>query len=312
MSARTILAAAALILMLFPGSVPDAVIYVYDEGDSVGAYALSRFDDFEGRNWTSAAMDAATTSLFIDRKGRAFRTFDRGGGTSGVELYEAGFFGAARAEFRAGLTRAAGVAVDGRGRIYVVDAGANAVVRMDDISGANLVRWGGEGEAAGQFRIPGGIAVDSRDRIYVADTGNSRIVRFDDMNGAGWRSYNGAAYASVSADVRSPRTIVLDGRDRLYYIRRDAGRIVRIDDISGVGMVWYGSPASRATLLNTPIGLTVDPWDRIYITDSSLGRVVRIDDMSGAGRAEFWSIAGKPVFKRPTLIAVAAASGLGL
>ncbi len=59
--------------------------------------------------------------------------------------------------------------------IFVVDAGNNRIVRMDDMAGAGWTTLGSGGSGVNQFVSPAGIAVDRAGRIYVVDTGNHRI-----------------------------------------------------------------------------------------------------------------------------------------
>lgn len=71
------------------------------------------------------------------------------------------------------FARPKGIAVDARGRIYVVD-GLFDNVQVFDRSGRLLLVIGGAGDQEGQFWSPAGITV-SGDLIYIADTFNHRI-----------------------------------------------------------------------------------------------------------------------------------------
>jgi streptogramin lyase len=296
-----------------------ARVYVYDQyvmpGDQE-SYRLGHFDDFDGKGWTQTAAMRAITSLWVDAKGREFFSYWYGQTGSGIALCNAGFHNPSQTKFTGPLKRAMGIATDRQGRIYVVDAELNAVLRMDDISGAGLVSFGSAGNGIGQFKNPGAITIDRNGRIYVADTGNSRIVQFDSMTGEGWRTYDGQAYGGVGAQVQFPKHLAVDGKGRIYYLRPEGGKVVRIDDISGKGMVQYGQPggvagASRDTLLAQPGGVAVDAWDRVYVSDTSGKRVVRIDDMTGANRVEFWQVGQKAALERPTLLFVTQPRGGG-
>lgn len=78
-----------------------------------------------------------------------------------------------------GLPR--GVAVDDRGRVYVVDT-VNQTVRVyvpsdDETSPAPVYAFsfGEEGTGDGGFEFPNGVAVDSRGQVYVTDRVNNRV-----------------------------------------------------------------------------------------------------------------------------------------
>jgi DNA-binding beta-propeller fold protein YncE len=60
------------------------------------------------------------------------------------------------------------MAVDGAGNIYLVSLSHEAVFRYTP-EGRFVDRFGGEGDAPGQFVAPQAIAMDSRGRIYVSD-----------------------------------------------------------------------------------------------------------------------------------------------
>jgi DNA-binding beta-propeller fold protein YncE len=69
------------------------------------------------------------------------------------------------------LTR--GIAVDGKGQVWVVDALSHKV-RVFDEKGAQLFEFGQFGYGDGEFNFPNGIAVKD-DRIYITDRENNRI-----------------------------------------------------------------------------------------------------------------------------------------
>ena len=71
-----------------------------------------------------------------------------------------------------------GVAFDGEGHIYVVDAQFENV-QVFDTSGRLLLAFGEEGNGRGAFSLPAGVAIDEGDRVWVADSGNRRVCVFD-------------------------------------------------------------------------------------------------------------------------------------
>jgi DNA-binding beta-propeller fold protein YncE len=70
-----------------------------------------------------------------------------------------------------------GVAVDQAGNTYVTDGDAATVTKYAK-TGAEVVRWGAPGSAAGELNGPRGVAVDSSNNVYVADTENDRVQVF--------------------------------------------------------------------------------------------------------------------------------------
>ncbi len=76
------------------------------------------------------------------------------------------------------LLQPAGLALDGFGYLYVADAGANQIVRIDIENGnaAAALTLTGLGTA---LSSPQGLSVDTADNLYVADANNNRIVKID-------------------------------------------------------------------------------------------------------------------------------------
>jgi DNA-binding beta-propeller fold protein YncE len=71
-----------------------------------------------------------------------------------------------------------GLATDGEGHLYVLDAHFEAV-QIFDASGNLLLVFGDEGHNPGQFWLPTGIFIDGRNRVWVADSYNRRVQVFD-------------------------------------------------------------------------------------------------------------------------------------
>ena len=86
------------------------------------------------------------------------------------------------------LNHPRGVAVDGRGDVFIADS-MNHRVRMVDpsgviatVAGCGRQGFGGDGGPATVARLfePRGVAVDGPGRLFVADTYNDRVRRVDD------------------------------------------------------------------------------------------------------------------------------------
>jgi tripartite motif-containing protein 71 len=73
------------------------------------------------------------------------------------------------------LQSSEGIAIDGRGHVYVADTGNNRIVKFS-AGGAVMETWGSTGY--GKLTSPQGVATDSADNVYVADAKSNRIVKF--------------------------------------------------------------------------------------------------------------------------------------
>jgi DNA-binding beta-propeller fold protein YncE len=77
------------------------------------------------------------------------------------------------------LFQPANLAVDGSGRVYASDVGADRV-QVYDSRGKYLRTVGQYGDNAGEFARPKGIAVDRENRLYVVDAVTQVVQLFDD------------------------------------------------------------------------------------------------------------------------------------
>lgn len=284
-------------------AIKDPSMYVFDHYTLNNRDFLMHYmDDFAGAAHSSEPFTGGIQGMGSDRFGNVYAAVWVGPSapTYVMQMRNSG-------RFTGPLKRAMSVATDTEGRLYIIDADLAQVVRIDDLTGKNLVAFGSPGAGIGQFKNPSGIAVDKAGHIYIADTGNNRIVRVDDMNGEGWRTYDGAAYGGMGHQVIFPRSIAVDSKGRLYYLRPENGYVNRVDDIGGKNLVSWGGPAGPAGsgyYLVEPYDMAIDAQDRIYVTDRQAGWVTRIDDMTGANRTLLYKDASGNLFKRPELIAV--------
>ena len=74
---------------------------------------------------------------------------------------------------KAALGAPEGVAVDGAGNVFIVDTGANALLRVDAATG-ELARV----ETNVSLNSPGALAIDRQGNVFVADRGNARVLEF--------------------------------------------------------------------------------------------------------------------------------------
>lgn len=70
-----------------------------------------------------------------------------------------------------------GIAADGRGNVWVVDAQFENVQAFGP-GGELLMALGREGHGPGEFWLPSGACIDGRERLWIADTYNRRVQVF--------------------------------------------------------------------------------------------------------------------------------------
>jgi phage tail-like protein len=118
----------------------------------------------------------------------------------------------------AGWIKAADIAVDACGVLYIVDG--SRIIPYDPVTKRTerLNCIGGAGTLTGQFSSPRGIAL-SPDTLYVADTGNNRIQAFARIN---WQ-------IRWIREVAAPSDITIDTQGNLYVLEQEKHRILKFD-----------------------------------------------------------------------------------
>ena len=202
------------------------------------------------------------------------------------------------------LNSPTGVAVDGAGNVYIVDAGLDIIRKVDStgtitrIAGRGRRRWvppgfGGDGGPAVQAQLnsPTGVAVDGSGNLYIADRGNHRIRRVDSNGlitttaGTGEYAFSGDGGPASQAQLSDPFAVAVDGAGNVYIADASNGRVRKVDStgtittIAGTGEYGFGGdggPAVEAQF-RIPIGVLVDGSGNLYIADRDNQRIRKVD-----------------------------------
>jgi hypothetical protein len=161
----------------------------------------------------------------------------------GTLLTQWGSAGSGNGQF-SGLS---GVATDGSGNVYVVDAGNDRIQKFDG-SGHFLTTWGSPGSGNGQFDFgepffsvsPAGVATDGSGNVYVADFSNNRIQKFD---GNGHFLSTWGSTGSGNGQFSGPGGVATDLSGNVYVVDTSNDRIQKFD-ASGTFLTAWGSPGS--------------------------------------------------------------------
>ena len=247
------------------------------------------------------AVDGSGNLYIADTGNRRVRRVDLLGTITTVAGNgEHGFGGDGGPATAAQFSRLEGLAVDGVGNLYIVDAGNHRVRKVDRagvitaVAGTGVSGYGGDGGAAtaAQLASPRGLAVDGSGNLYIADAGNRRVRRVDPFGtittvaGTGEPGSSGDGGAATAAQLGPPRGLAMDSSGNLYIAEsnlvRRVDRFGVITTVAGTGE-WGssgdGGPATAAQLI-VPQGLAVDAAGSLYIADFG-NRRVRIVDQSG-------------------------------
>ncbi|MBS1584069.1 MAG: T9SS type A sorting domain-containing protein [Bacteroidetes bacterium] len=216
------------------------------------------------------------------------------------------------------------VAVDGTGRVYIVDK-ENSRIRMINtsgiittIAGTGVAGYNGDNIPAiyAQLNTPWGIALDSFGNIYVGDRFNYRIRKIDTLGiistiaGTGNPSNNGDGGLATNADVGVPISICFDATGNLYFTTDAYVRKVAVNGIIST----YVKDS-----LDMPGGLIFDASGNLYIADGRVNRVWVvspsgvISTFAGTGVGTFGGDGGQAVaaqLRNPGDVAVDAAGDI--
>lgn len=212
-----------------------------------------------------------------------------------------------------GLTEPSGLAMDGAGRLWVVDQDNHRVLRFDHAAeatnGTPAVQVLGQPDfttknatlgATGLSR-PSNVAVDSQDRLWVVDYFNNRILRFDQPsakgNGAaadgvlGQPNFQSRTSGTTAQTFDNPYDLAVDAQDRLWVADFGNRRILRFDTPSkgnqpaangvlGQTDFTTANPGYGPGQLDRPIRVTTSTDGRLYVADNGSQRVMRWDQVA--------------------------------
>jgi hypothetical protein len=124
----------------------------------------------------------------------------------------------------------AGVDVDSKGNIYIIDATDDRILRFDK-SGNYLSSFGRKGQGPGEFQAPSQILVDGQDHVYVKDIVRMSLAVFDE-NGRFLKNIFGPGiiliYSQIALDSHSG--IICGYQPLPVFDARQTYKIVRFDD----------------------------------------------------------------------------------
>ncbi len=210
-----------------------------------------------------------------------------------------------------------GVAVDGAGRLWVLDTHNHRLIEYDE-DGVYIGTLGSEGTAPGQFKFPVDAAFSDDGRLYVTDQGNDRVQVFNPQGGL-LKEFGSPG--TGDGQFESPTGIAISGQlvyvtdlenDRVQYFNLDGvyqgqfgvGLFVHPSDVAiapdGViyvtdyqkHVIWefnantsyrgmFGGEGAGTRQFKNPSGIDIDDEGYIYIVDNSNNRVQVLSPNTG-------------------------------
>lgn len=159
---------------LYVGDSASSRVIVLDaEGRLLRTFGRRGSDNGQFLSIAGIAVDRR--SIYVtDHQGIAVQVFDRRGNfVRGWGAHDVGAHNFSLPE---------GIAVDGKGRVFVVDA-LRHDVKVFEQDGRFVDRWGGFGVGRGEVAYPVDVASDGEGRIYVAEKGGKRVQVFREVEG---------------------------------------------------------------------------------------------------------------------------------
>ncbi len=297
----------------------DGVLDVGEACDDGNHNPADGCDNCMRTTWTASTVvgteiDATLTALAdphgiaIDGLGRMFiadtdnhrvlRVETDGSLTKVAGTGTAGYAGDGGVATSAELSFPAAVAVDGIGRVFVVDT-QNARIRrvetdgtITTIAGTGVAGFSGDGGPAllAQLANPNGIAVDGLGRVVIADTDNNRIRQIDidgtitTLAGTGTAGFTGDGADATLAELSGPYGVAIDDSGRVIVTDTGSSAVRRIGTdgviatLAGNGSDGFGGDGGPAVAaqLAFPVGVTVDAQGAIVVVDTLNQRIRRI------------------------------------
>ena len=196
------------------------------------------------RDPTGVAVDGSGNLYIADPGNDRIRKVDSAGTITTIAgTGEDGFGGDGGPAAQAHLSYPYGVAVDGKGNVYIADSNNRRIRKVDSagtittIAGTGEDGFGGDGGPAAQAQLhdPYGVAVDGKGNVYIADSNNHRIRKVDSAGtittiaGTGEVAFGGDGGPALQAQLHDPYGVAVDEKGNVYIAdsKHDRIRILR-------------------------------------------------------------------------------------
>ena len=164
------------------------------------------------------------------------------------------------------LTKPSGIAIDVKGRVYVVDS-SDPYVRVFDSKGVFIKEFCNIQGKEGGLQ---GIALDSTGLIYLSDVTNACVQVFQSDLGLWLRKIDNKGKSE--ANLQLPAGLAIDRSNQLYCADYGTSQIY-VFSKSGSLLRSFGGKGTGPGQFNVPRSVAVDKNDKIYVLDSLNHRI---------------------------------------
>ena len=162
-----------------------------------------------------------------------------------------GVAGTTPTTFASGLSNPKGLVFDGKGHLYVADAGRNAILFYNTFDAS-------VGTFATGLSSPIGLALDSSGNLFEADSGSGNILKFAAADGTK------TTFASGAGAIAG---LAFDASGNLYAADFSNGAILKFTPA--------GTKSTFASGLSFPAGLAVDSSGNVFEADSGSNTIFK-------------------------------------
>jgi tripartite motif-containing protein 71 len=179
-----------------------------------------------------------------------------------------------------------GIAVDGRGNVYVADlVNGGRIQKLSAANGAAMASWPMAGRVPGELFILGAMAIDSAGNLFVADGFNDVIDKFS-PDGAVLSQFGGRG--TEDGQLRIARGVAVDGAGNIYTADQDNWRVQKLSPDGTFLQQWRNCLIGTVERCDIPAngdqpgqffdqrGLVVDGEGTLYVADYGNDRVQRL------------------------------------
>ncbi len=173
------------------------------------------------------------------------------------------------------LDKPAGLALDGKNRLFVTTSGNHRILVFDYPSASLIGVLSGPGRIQGLLDIPADIDVNDDGWIAVADTGNRRVQIFDSEGRFQREIHYKEETKKKELKSIAPKGVLWIGPKEVL-VSYPTFHQVACWNVDGRLLWGYGSQGNRKGELNEPSYMTLLPNRDILISDSRNHRIVEI------------------------------------
>jgi len=167
------------------------------------------------------------------------------------------------------LRRPAGLAFStALGRAYVADAAAHAIVAFDR-QGKEVLRFGRQGSAPGEFNYPGHVAVAPDGTLIVDDALNFRVQRLS-PEGAPLGAFG--QKGDAAGDFSLPKGVAAGADGNIWVVDANFENVQAFTP-AGQLLMAFGQEGQKPGEFWLPAGVCIDAMNRIWIADTYNRRV---------------------------------------